>query len=505
MPPAPPPTTEVRSPVHAGQVVDGKYKVDGVLGAGGMGIVVSAMHLTLEEPVALKFMTLGEGRGDTTTRARFLREAKAARKLTSAHVARVFDVGQLPTGEPFIVMELLRGTDLAKHLKNQGRLSPAETVHHMLEVCDAIREAHALGIIHRDLKPQNMFLAERPGGQSLIKVLDFGIAKSLETSETDPSLTTSQNVVGSPVYMSPEQLRASKHVDGRTDIWSLGVIMFELLTGGLPFAGDSVMELGMRIMTAPAPKVADLRDDVPVGLAEIVGRCLEKDPEARFATATDLATALKRFEEISQRSLPFAQTAHSQHPPSWPPSLEQLRTGGEFAKTKGTTVRPPRRRAWVWGLAVPAVIVAVVALRFWPTPPAGSARPSPAPPAAAPSTYHVALRATPPTARLRLDGETAQTAPFARELLIDGKPHSIVVEADGFEPVTLSFRDAPPPDEITLKALPPPEPPPTATAKPTHALAKPPPPRVTAPPPPASTPPPKATPPTSTNDSPIIR
>src|SRR5580698_9252062 len=191
---------EVKSPVRAGQVVDRKYRIDGVLGAGGMGVVVSATHLALDEPVALKFMTLGDGRGDATSRARFLREAKAARKLTSAHVARVFDVGQLPTGEPYIVMELLKGDDLAKHLRTQGRLSAADTVRFMLQVCDAIREAHALGIIHRDLKPQNLFLTQRPGGGTIVKVLDFGIAKSLEMAEPDGALTTSQNVVGSPVY-----------------------------------------------------------------------------------------------------------------------------------------------------------------------------------------------------------------------------------------------------------------------------------------------------------------
>src|ERR1700677_3452699 len=167
--PVPP---QVRSPVSVGQLVDRKYRIDGVLEAGGMAIVVSATHIALEEPVALKFMTLADGRGDATARTRFLREAKAARKLTSAHVARVFDVGQLPTGEPYIVMELLRGDDLANYLRTRGRLTPADTVRFMLQVCDAIKEAHAIGIVHRDLKPQNLFLTTRPGGGTIVKVLD---------------------------------------------------------------------------------------------------------------------------------------------------------------------------------------------------------------------------------------------------------------------------------------------------------------------------------------------
>ena len=299
--PMPPPVAvEVRSPVRAGEVVDGKYRIDGILGAGGWEVVVSATHLALDEPVALKFMT-AEGKADDTARARFLREAKAARKLTSAHVARVFDVGQLKSGEPYIVMERLNGDDLAKHLRTSGRLSPGDTVRYVLQVCDAIREAHALGIVHRDLKPQNLFLSRRAGSGAVIKVLDFGIAKSLDLADTNSSLTASQNVVGSPVYMSPEQLRASKHVDTRTDIWSIGVIMFELLSGKVPFAGDSVLELGMRIMTVAAPSLATLRAEIPEGLADIVQKCLEKDPDNRFATIDALAVELRPYADISQR------------------------------------------------------------------------------------------------------------------------------------------------------------------------------------------------------------
>jgi serine/threonine-protein kinase len=516
MPSPEPVPVQVRSPVRAGQVVDDKYRVDGVLGAGGMGIVVSATHLALDEQVALKFMTLDEGRGDVTSRARFLREAKAARRLTSAHVARVFDVGQLPTGEPYIVMELLKGDDLARHLRTQGRLTAADTVRFMLQVCDAIKEAHALGIVHRDLKPQNLFLAERAGGTRVIKVLDFGIAKSLESTDSDASLTTSQNVVGSPIYMSPEQLRASKHVDKRTDIWSLGVIMFELLSGKVPFVGDSVLELGMRIMTVPAPSLTELRAEVPSGLADIVQRCLEKDPEKRFPDIDALASALRPFIDVSHRSLPFADTATDMEPPSTGSFADQLRTGGEFAGTKGGTTTPTASkatRAWTALGAVVAVgVVVALAMRGNPT---GEPTVAKVPVPVAPSSFRIDLRVTPATATVSLDGDHATATPFGRDLPRDGRPHVLAVEAPGFEPMALSFRDVAPPSELTLKPLPAVAPPPAPEPQPVSATTPPTPRKETRPrpaaPPAAATPQVAATPaavsspPKTTNESPIVR
>jgi serine/threonine-protein kinase len=487
-----------------GQIVDRKYRVDDVLGAGGMGIVVSAMHIALDEPVALKFMTIGQGRGDSTSRMRFLREAKAVRKLTSAHVARVFDVGQLPTGEPYIVMELLRGDDLAAYLRTRGRLTPADTVRFMLQVCDAIREAHAVGIVHRDLKPQNLFLTTRPGGGTIVKVLDFGIAKSLEATDTDPSLTTSQNVVGSPVYMSPEQLRASKHVDERTDIWSLGVIMFELLAGRVPFVADSVMELGMRIMTVPAPSLVELRKEVPEALADVVQKCLEKEPENRFSTIDALAAALRPFVDVSQRSLAFADTLIEGSDRT--PVTDRFRTGGEFAGTKGETVRSTRAvRAWA-AVALAATAAALVTV-VWPRPRA-TAVPEPSRSAPAPSTFSVHLSVTPPEARIRFDTDAPTTSPFVSTLPIDGKPHHIVVDAEGYEPMELAFRDAPPPPELTLRKLDVPtpvavaEPPPAVPVRRQSVKTQPLPSAV--PSAPAAVPAPSA-PVKTTNDAPIIR
>jgi len=394
---------EVRSPVRAGEVVDGKYRITGILGAGGMGVVVSAMQLALDEPVALKFMT-AEGKADETARARFLREAKAARKLTSAHVARVFDVGQLRSGEPYIVMELLEGDDLGKHLRLHGRLTTADTVRFMLQVCDAIREAHALGIVHRDLKPQNLFLCKRPGSGPVIKVLDFGIAKSLNVSDSDGSLTASQNVVGSPVYMSPEQLRASKHVDTRTDIWSMGVIMFELLSGKVPFAGDSVLELGMRIMTVPAPSLVELRAEVPAALADVVQRCLEKDPESRYATIDALAADLKQFLDTSQPQLPFADTMDG---PLGDRDSDHIRTGGDRRGYACSSRRPFPSRS--------AACCSFAATR----PPRWSPRPWPLRPFRRPTTPRSPCSRTPhgsaSTARRRKDSPSPVTSPWTAE------------------------------------------------------------------------------------------
>jgi len=509
-----PELAEVRSPVRPGQVVDRKYRIEGVLGAGGMGIVVSAMHLALDERVALKFMTLAEGQGDATSRTRFLREAKAARKLTSAHVARVFDVGQLPSGEPYIVMELLKGDDLARHLRAHGRLSAADTVRYVLQVCDAIREAHALGIIHRDLKPQNLFLAERPGGSSIIKVLDFGIAKSLETTLEDGSLTASQGVVGSPVYMSPEQLRASKHVDERTDIWSLGVIMFELLSGKVPFVGDSVVELGMRIMTVPAPSLAELRAELPSGLADVVQRCLEKEPEKRFPNIDALARALKAFADVSHRSLPFADTLDEGSTKApFVGESDGVRTGGEFAQTKGHASSPSSRarRTWAAFAIVPVAILAWTLLQRHgdPTAPQVSTAVS----ARAPEPLHVDLRVSPEGATVRFDDEGSSATPFSRDVPHDGRAHTLTVEADGYAPMELSFRDVPPPASVTLKPLPHATPAATPSSAPAPTplpaapaasarhtvIAKP---AASAPPPAPASP---TQPPTTTNDSPIVR
>jgi len=206
--------------IQEGTLLAGKYRVERLLGAGGMGYVVAAVHEQLDQRVAVKLLAteLWENKDAAT---RFLREARAAVRIRSEHVARVLDVDELENGEPYMVMEFLSGQDLAHELEAQERFEPRIAIDYLLQVCEAVAEAHSLGVIHRDLKPANLFLTRRADGSPLVKVLDFGISKAIspETGTSGQSLTAPQSLLGSPAYMSPEQVRRPKTVDIRTDIW----------------------------------------------------------------------------------------------------------------------------------------------------------------------------------------------------------------------------------------------------------------------------------------------
>jgi eukaryotic-like serine/threonine-protein kinase len=282
--------------VDVGDILAGKYRVERVLGRGGMGYVVSAFHTQLGQSVAVKFMNpeLCEREEPVT---RFLREARAAVRIKNEHVARVLDVGTLESGAPYMVMEYLDGHDLAEELDKRIQLPTYAAVDYLLQASEAIAEAHALGIVHRDLKPANLFLTRRLDGTPLIKVLDFGISKALVDEEGQPasSLTATQALIGSPQYMSPEQVRKPKTVDGRSDVWALGVILYELLSGRQPFAGDVAMSVLAAVVSDPAPSIRELRPDVPVELERVILRCLEKKPEARYQSVAELAQALEPF------------------------------------------------------------------------------------------------------------------------------------------------------------------------------------------------------------------
>jgi eukaryotic-like serine/threonine-protein kinase len=282
----------VNVPVEVGQVLADKYRVERVLGAGGMGVVVAATHLELGQLVAMKFL-LAEGMGSPEVAARFIREARAAAQIRGEHVARVIDVGRLESGSPYIVMEYLEGVDLEELVRRQV-VSIEEAVDYLIQACDAMAEAHRLGIIHRDLKPANLFLAQGVDGQGVVKVLDFGISKnSLDT--TAGSLTATSALVGSPLYMSPEQMRSSRNVDHRTDIWSLGAVLFELLARRPPYEGETVGELMAKVLMDPLPSLRSFRSDVPVELEAVVARCLSKDPGGRFGNVAELSQALAPF------------------------------------------------------------------------------------------------------------------------------------------------------------------------------------------------------------------
>jgi serine/threonine-protein kinase len=278
-----------------GEVLAGKYRVENVLGHGGNGVVVSAHHLTLDEKVAIKFLR-PEMLEDSAAVNRFLREGRAAVKIKSEYVARVFDVGTLENGAPYIVMEFLEGGDLANWLKRRGPPPVEQTVEFVLQACVAVAEAHRLGIVHRDLKPANLFCLRRPDGQLTVKVLDFGISKmsslrgAISGAETGPAA-----FLGSPFYMSPEQMRAAPDMDTGTDIWALGVILYELLTGEVPFQGTTIAELATKVAAQDPPRMRTLRPEVPAGLEAAVLRCLKKDRAARYPNVAELAAAIQEF------------------------------------------------------------------------------------------------------------------------------------------------------------------------------------------------------------------
>jgi serine/threonine protein kinase len=297
--------------VPVGAVLAGKYRVERVLGQGGMGVVVQATHLQLGQAVAVKFL-LPEVLSNHDIVHRFLREAQAAVRLKSEHVARVIDVGTLETGAPYMVLEYLDGTDLA-HV-SRAHLTPGMVVDLILQACEALAEAHAIGIIHRDIKPANFFVTRRSDGSPVLKVLDFGISKAPVGAEGN--LTATQSVMGTPAYMSPEQMRSAKGADARSDIWSLGAVLYELLQGTQPFEADSFSAMCLKVAMEP---MGPLTVPLPPGLADIVYRCLEKDPQHRFQNVAELAAALAPFAATHTQAIVSVERAARTLGTQWPP------------------------------------------------------------------------------------------------------------------------------------------------------------------------------------------
>ncbi len=282
-------------PSWEGQILAGKYRVDRLIGRGGMGDVVAAEHLQLGQMVAIKILR-PESCRDSSAVARFVREARATASLRSDHVARVIDVGTLDSGLPYIVMEHLLGTNLDEVLQKGGPLPIETAVALVLQACEAIAEAHSLRIIHRDLKPSNLFLTHGSDGRYLVKVLDFGISKAILQDSSD-SITTTTQVLGTPAYMSPEQIRHSKYLDGRTDVWSLGAILYELLTGVPAYEAEASSAVLAKIIADPPAPVRTTRPDAPAALEKVILRCLKKDPDDRYGGVAELSKALLPFAD----------------------------------------------------------------------------------------------------------------------------------------------------------------------------------------------------------------
>ena len=287
-----------------GEVIDGKYQVDRILGQGGMGAVVRAYHLLLRAPVAIKFMNPQyvdlPGAVD-----RFLNEGVAAKAIISDHVVKVDDVGKLPSGAPYLVMDCLDGRDLAQVLEQEGRpgIAAERVVWYALQVLRALQAAHAAGIIHRDMKPSNCFVVTKDGDTDFVKILDFGISK-VQTPGSE-ALTQTHSALGTPLYMSPEQAKSPKEVDGRTDVYSVSVIMYELLSGRTPFTTESgqLTELLFKLFTADPDPLETLAPHLPEGLAAVIHKGLAREPDARFSSALAMAEALEPYADDRGRAL----------------------------------------------------------------------------------------------------------------------------------------------------------------------------------------------------------
>jgi eukaryotic-like serine/threonine-protein kinase len=275
-----------------GAVFDGRFAIERLLGRGGMGCVLLARHLELEQQVALKLLR-PDHRDGARGAQRLLREARASARIKSEHVVRVLDVVSRQKAAPYIVMEYLEGEDLARHLAEHGPLSVRDAATIVAQACEAVGEGHRLGIVHRDLKPSNLFLCARTSPKYFVKVLDFGISKSED--ESTELLTHSHALLGSPVYAAPEQLQSSHSVDARADIWSLGVLLYECVTGQRPFAGGSLAQVCTQILQEPPTPFERHGADVPAEFRALVWRCLEKNRADRFGSIEQLLIALTVF------------------------------------------------------------------------------------------------------------------------------------------------------------------------------------------------------------------
>jgi len=284
------------APFRDGDVVAGRYRIRGVLGSGGMGMVMAAVPLDGGEPVALKFLRAHDDRAAVD---RFLREARASSRLRNDHVARVLDVGHLESGTPFLVMELLDGRTLQAVLAEGKALPVDEVCDYALQACEAVADAHAHGIVHRDLKPANMFVTRRADGRPHLKVLDFGISKIYAARAA--GLTTTGAFLGSPSYAAPEQLIDPKSVDVRADVWGLGVCLYQLAADELPFRGDNPIQVCMLVLNSTPTPVQERRPALPGPLADAITRCLQKDPADRFSSVAELARALEPFSSAALR------------------------------------------------------------------------------------------------------------------------------------------------------------------------------------------------------------
>lgn len=347
-----------------GTLLADKYRLDREIGRGGMGIVYAAHHETLGQQVAVKLLAV-PGHAPPTVVDRFLREARAVVRLRSEHVVRVYDVGSLPDGIHYLVMDLLEGEDLMHRIQTKGVLPIEEAVDLLVQACAGLSEAHGAGVVHRDVKLGNLFVTRRRDGSACLKVLDFGISKVTQGIDSDLDLTETAALLGSPMYMAPEQIKNAKTVDARADLWALGVVAHRLLTGHPPFAGESPMAICAAITAEPPADVRARRPEVPAALAAVIGSCLEKAPDRRPATAAVLALALAPFGTEETRALAhrLARETDTPLPDQRPEPTSALRPVASLTPAP----KPRAGRAWLLvglaGLAAGGVVAVALTSR----------------------------------------------------------------------------------------------------------------------------------------------
>ncbi len=459
-----------------GATIAGKFRVDKILGAGGMGIVVAATHLQLGERVALKFLRRNMLHNPETV-ARFAQEARAAVRLKGQHIARVLDVGS-ENGMPYMVMEFLEGKDLGETVRQVGPLPPEEAVDLVIQACEGLAEAHAKGIVHRDIKPENLFLTVSHGWKS-VKILDFGISKADVSSATrDGSIQTSQ-IMGSPCYMSPEQLRSTRNVDQRADIWSLGCVLFELLSGTTAFDTTvSLPQLVANITIDGAHRdLKALRPELPKALIDVVTRCLARDLTARFQNVAELALALapfapRRARNTVERTVSLVHGEGSEHsasllPSEGPPSFAHGQTVAMPNAQRSSSIRGPSQApvsgaretstamssqdqvgrnqksslfvsiiAVVLAAGIGAGVISFLVQRAPGSaagPAAESTLPSPLDRPAPVDSIEIVLKADPPETRFFIDEGPALENPYVGKRTKDATSHTIRARAPGYK------------------------------------------------------------------------
>lgn len=280
--------------IPAGQVLAGKYRAERVLGAGAMGVVVKVTRLGTDDVFALKFLRPSVARGGVAAK-RFLREAAAAGRIQSPHVVGISDVGELESGAPYLVMEYLHGATLEHLLAGDRRLKLEQACDYALQIAEGLASAHAMGVLHRDIKPANLYVCRGTDGSELLKIVDFGVSKILADEKDGQQLTGPQTSLGSPLFMAPEQMRSARTVDFRADQWSVGAVLYRMVTGHLPFDGKSLPQVCVQVLQGDFMPVADRCPDLPKELGRAVERCLKVPPNERFADIADLACAIAPF------------------------------------------------------------------------------------------------------------------------------------------------------------------------------------------------------------------